>query len=112
MKDKREIMRDPFFSEIDWDLLRQKKLEPPILLRIEDEEMGDELELNFLVRSFYRVRALGVEQCPREDRFPRPGLQRVEQEPQPAEEVFVCTTSTQITLELNNSENPFNTQSS
>jgi len=39
-------MKDPFFSEIDWDLLEKKELQPPQVLKKEDSD-DDESDMAF-----------------------------------------------------------------
>lgn len=41
-----QLMKDPFFAEIDWDKLERKELEPPQILKKEDSE-GDESDMTF-----------------------------------------------------------------
>lgn len=48
MKDKSEIKRHPFFKGIDWDLLMQKEIQPPLVLKLERDEEDDE-EAAYLV---------------------------------------------------------------
>lgn len=41
-----QLMKDPFFADIDWDKLERKELDPPQILKKEDSE-GDESDMTF-----------------------------------------------------------------
>lgn len=50
VKTKDELKNDPFFSEIDWKGLEQGTVQPPIVLKLseEDDSNGDPFEREFL----------------------------------------------------------------